>query len=98
MVLRPSPFDSVISMQAWLRLSPFGGFLWATPIGMTAGDKNSLDSSAFGVRMTRSELQSLRMEAFAVSGGKALAADGVEVGLGAVSGVFIKAVSRIKFF
>ena len=50
------------------------------------------------LNMTRGELQSLRMEAFSMCGGKALATDGVEVGFGAVTGVFVEAVSRINFF
>ena len=43
-------------------------------------------------------LQSLRMKTFSMGGGEALAADGVEVGFGAVAGVFVESVSRIKFF
>ena len=46
----------------------------------------------------RLTLKSLRMKAFAVGRREALAADGVEMSLGAVTGVFVKTVTRIKFF
>lgn len=38
------------------------------------------------------------MEAFSMRRSKALAPDGVEVRLGAVTGMFVKTVTRIKFF
>ena len=72
--------------------------IFSTNCNSNAIIKTSLDSSAVGVRMTGCELQSLRVETFAVCGGKALAADGIEMSLSAVTGVLVEAVSRIKFF
>ena len=43
-------------------------------------------------------LQAFGMERFAVGWREALAPDGVEVSFGAVTGVLVEAVSRIKFF
>ena len=51
-----------------------------------------------GLASQHDKLQAFGVEAFAVCRRKALAADGVEVSLGAVTGMLIKAVTRIKFF
>ena len=49
-------------------------------------------------RVTKEQLQAFGVEAFAVGRREALAADGVKVSFGAVTGMLVKTVSRIKFF
>ena len=46
----------------------------------------------------KKNLQSLRVEAFSVRWGIALATDGVEVSLGAIASMLVETVTRIKFF
>ena len=49
-------------------------------------------------RVTKEQLQAFGVEAFAVGRREALAADGVKVSFGAVTGMLVKTVSRIKLF